>query len=43
MHLYSGAHIALTIDLPGGLYLALIMYCYREPQTYLTISLPDCL
>jgi hypothetical protein len=40
MDRYRGPKAALTIALPGGLYLAIIMDRYREPQISLTIALP---
>jgi hypothetical protein len=40
MDRYRGPRTALTIKLPGGLYIAIIMDRYKGPQTSLTIALP---
>jgi hypothetical protein len=37
---YLGHKTALTIDLPRGIYLAIIIDRYRVPQSSLTIALP---
>jgi hypothetical protein len=37
---YVGPQTALTLALPGGLYLAIIMDRYGGPQTGLNIALP---
>jgi hypothetical protein len=40
MDRYGGPQNCLTIALPGGLYLAIIMDRYTGPQTALSIALP---
>jgi hypothetical protein len=40
MDRYGGPQTPLTIALPGGLYLVIIMDPYGGPQTALTIALP---
>jgi hypothetical protein len=40
---YGGPRSALTIALPGGLYIAFIKDRYRGPQTSLAIALPGCI
>jgi hypothetical protein len=40
MALYGGSKTALSIVLPGGLYLAIIVDRYGGPKTALTIALP---
>jgi hypothetical protein len=39
----DGHKTVLTIALPGGLYLAIIVDRFRGPQTTLTIALPGVL
>jgi hypothetical protein len=39
MDLFGGPQTALTIALPGGLFLAIIMDLFGGPQTALTIAL----
>jgi hypothetical protein len=40
MYRHEGPLTALSIALPGGLYLSLIMDHYGVPQTALTVALP---